>query len=533
MITAKHYSYNSFLESITRDKWQRIGINRRAGVCAPLFSIYSNSSLGIGEISDLKLLIDWAKQTGLTIIQLLPINDTGFSFTPYDSQSSFALDPIYLHIENLVEINPDDEIKNKIDRVKQDPKFKQQNVNYEIKKIKLDILWEIFLKADRENPRFDAFIKANNFWIHDYALYKALKDKHEQRSWTEWTAEISADPLLVSFYTWLQWQLYEQFKAVKEYAQSLGILLLGDLPLFVSYDSADVWSHKECFKLDSVSGAPPDAYSETGQRWGMPVYNWEEMAKRNYDYYINKLKYAQNFYDLFRIDHAIGLFRVWTIANDEPFENAGLNGVFDPENEEIWEEHGKVLYHMILDNSSMLPCAEDLGIVPDCSPKVLEEFAIPGIEVQRWLKTSKGDEFLASEEYRKNSMAVISTHDMSHFALWWVEEATEEGKKLFIRYCRNADDTREQAAIQIKEAVKLALEKISDSASIFSIQLIHDWLSLGDFQILQKKESRINLPGTVALTNWSFRLPISLEQLNQLEINDLIREINYNSQRVS
>lgn len=533
MIETKKYTYNEFLKSPTKDQWHKIGIQRRAGVCTPLFSIYSQNSLGIGEIPDLELLIDWCEQTGLSIIQLLPLNDTGFNFTPYDSQSSFALDPMYLSLDKLTEVHITNEIKNQIQQTNEDPKFKEQNVNYEIKKIKLDLLWKIFLKSDRANPRFDAFIEKNKFWIHDYSLFKALKDNQGQRSWIEWGKDLKeGDPEKITFYSWLQWQLFEQFTVVKAYAKTKNILILGDLPLFVSFDSADVWANQAYFKLDYMSGAPPDAYCKKGQRWGMPTYNWEAMAEHNYDYYINKLKYAENFYDMFRIDHAIGLFRVWSIPSSEPIENGSENGAFDPADESIWEEHGKIIYKVIIENTSMLPCAEDLGAVPDCSPIVLKELSIPGLEVQRWLKNKANDSLRPVEEYRKNSIAVISTHDMAHFAVWWNSEATEEEKKLFLAYCQNESSIENQAEKSLTEIMKLAIEKISKSASIFSIQIIHDWLTLKGFDSLEAKSSRVNLPGIVSKDNWSIRMPISLEEMKQLEINKLIKEINIDSQRI-
>ena len=161
---------------------------------------------------------------------------------------------------------------------------------------------------------------------------------------------------------------------------------MGDIPFLVSKNSADVWAYKNYFKLDLSSGAPPDMYFSNGQRWGMPPYNWTNIAADNYAYIRHRLNYAQNFYNMFRIDHFVGLFRIWTIENKTPEEYGGMAGHFDPENENEWEHHGRTILSEMNQSTDMLPCAEDLGTVPVCSDKILKEFGVTGISVQRWEK---------------------------------------------------------------------------------------------------------------------------------------------------
>ena len=241
---------------------------------------------------------------------------------------------------------------------------------------------------------------------------------------------------MLNFYFWVQWQAYEQFKIIKGYAKEKGILILGDIPLLVSRDSADVWANQKYFNLDFSSGAPPDVYFANGQRWGMPTYNLYEIEKDGYEYFKRRLKYAENFYDMFRIDHFVGLLRVWTIRLDEPAESAGLNGKFEPESEHLWEDNAKKILDVIISCCDMLPCAEDLGTVPDVSFKILNEYGIPGIDIQRWKKHWGGDyEFVKPEEYRINSIASISTHDSSFFPVWWKFEAGTIDEVLFKRLC--------------------------------------------------------------------------------------------------
>lgn len=442
--------YEKFLETRSKKQWQKIGLARRAGVATPLFSIYSEKSVGIGELPDLKLLVDWCKLTGMSIIQLLPMNDVGFDFRPYDSQSSFALEPMYLSLENLSEVSADF-FKTEIDCLRKKFPAGAGKVNYAIKAKKLEVLWKIFKYSPKKSSHaFQQFVRQNSFWIKDYALFKVIKETNGGKSWEEWepalrNREESALKAFESkfsesllFHMWLQWQLFEQFLDTKKYAERKGVLFMGDLPLLVSRDSADVWAHQDYFKLDAISGAPPDAFFAKGQRWGMPPYRWEAIAKNRDDYVIQKLKYAQNFYDLFRIDHVVGIFRIWTIPSSEPYENGGLNGTFDPRDEHLWEEHGRRILSTMVDHAKMLACAEDLGVVPDCSYKVLDELGIIGMDVVRWKKNWKTDfEFSTPENYRPNSITVFSTHDMTSLAGWWEFEAGTVDEMMFARKCES------------------------------------------------------------------------------------------------
>ena len=231
---------------------------------------------------------------------------------------------------------------------------------------------------------------------------------------------------------------FEQFRETKAYATQKGVLLMGDLPFLVSRDSADVWSRQDYFKLDLASGAPPDMLYSKGQRWGMPPYNWPNIAAHGYDYVIEKLKYAANFYDMYRIDHVVGMFRVWTIPISEPLATAGINGTFDPVDEKEWEAHGRSLLDVLLDNTGMLACAEDLGTVPACTFRVLDEYGIPGIDVQRWTRDwNKTYDFKNAGTYRPVAVATLATHDTSTLQGWWQFEAGTVDKGLFERACQN------------------------------------------------------------------------------------------------
>jgi len=175
---------------------------------------------------------------------------------------------------------------------------------------------------------------------------------------------------------------------------------MGDIPLLVSRDSVDVWSQQNYFELHNSAGAPPDMYFSKGQRWGMPPYNWGNIANDNWKYIKNKLKYAENFFNMYRIDHFVGLFRIWSIPLSIPEEFSGTKGNYEPLHEYLWESHGKKIISEMVSATDMLPCAEDLGTVPECSYQVLKEFGIPGMDVMRWNKIyTDGFDFKAPTDY--------------------------------------------------------------------------------------------------------------------------------------
>ncbi|MCX7698047.1 MAG: 4-alpha-glucanotransferase, partial [Candidatus Goldbacteria bacterium] len=439
--------YKQFLNSKLSRQWQKIGIKRRAGVLVPLFCIYSEDSVGIGEIPDICLIVEWCKEVGFTFIQLLPLNDTGFNFTPYDCQTTFGLDPMYLSLEKIEGVEIADFVSD-IENLRVKFSFPRKNVDYGIKQEKLKILWKMYQSIKEIPIQLEEYEEKNRHWVKDYAIFKVLKEKYREKSWEEWEEKFkfrekdvldefyNKEKERINFYIWLQWQLYLQMRVVREYAEIKGVLIMGDLPFLVSRDSADVWTHQNYFKLNLVAGAPPDMYFAKGQRWGMPPYNWKVIEENNFDYIKQKVKYAENFYHMYRIDHFVGLFRIWTIDINEPKETYGLNGRFDPTDEKKWKEHGEKILINMTEDADMLPCAEDLGIIPKCSYEVLEEFGIPGIDVQRWKRDwGKTYEFIEPQEYRINSIATISTHDMSPFILWWKEEVGTVDKYLVKKWC--------------------------------------------------------------------------------------------------
>jgi len=412
---------------------------RRVGILTPLFSLYSKNSIGLGDFADLKLLIDWAKDCGNSVIQLLPMNEVGPVFCPYDALSSFALEPMYITL-------PAPRIK----ALRKSFPTGKGYVNYAVKGARTKVLQEIFSKKEQKEcaAEINNFKKENTYWLSDFALFKALKAHHKGSPWYEWEdkfknreshalADFKAGHTEeIEFEVWLQYLAFRQFKEVLAYAESKKVQLLGDLPILVSRDSADVWQHPGFFKLEYAAGAPPDMYCAKGQRWGMPTYNWQRIADNGYRYLKEKLHYAENFYDMLRIDHVVGLFRIWSIPYNEPLENQGLNGFFDPQDESKWEEQGRRILKVIVKSSKMQILAEDLGVIPKSCPKVIEELGIPGNDVQRWAKDwQMRHDFLEPDEYRLLSVAMLSTHDTTNWPAWWENEAGTVDEALIMRRC--------------------------------------------------------------------------------------------------
>jgi len=590
------------LKTLSSDKWKAIGTHKRAGLLVPLFSVYSKNSAGIGDFDDLKLLIDLCEKTGCSIIQLLPMNEIGATFCPYDAISSFALELSYVSLRSISS-TMSKAVKSRIDGIRKFFPAGTGHVDYAVREEKRQALWDIFVAhGERPSPDFKKFTESNKHWLDDFALYKVLKNYNLGKPWYDWRegyAYRDGDALSqfreeherdIAFQKWIQWVLCGQFTAAKEYAASKGILIKGDLPILISRDSADVWAHPGYFKLDFAAGAPPDMYCSKGQRWGVPTYDWEKIAADGYKYIREKLRYAENFYDILRIDHVVGLFRIWSIPSDEPAENEGLKGFFDPSDENVWDAHGRRILSAMMESTKMLLCAEDLGMIPKTCPETLKEFGIPGNEVERWVKDwSVTHDFLAPGKYRDISVAMLSTHDTTNWAAWWENEAGTVDEVLFIRKCRergidfervkedlfdakrsrrgrlrwrDAVETKEicidllgkreeelrdfidmyentyrekeklWAQLKLKGAmrekcdariVRAALNITLSSRSVFSIELLIDYLYLADLFKGDPYKNRINIPGTVARTNWSLTIPVPLEDLLEHRVVEEIK----------
>ena len=321
---------------------------RGAGVSVPLFSLRTERSGGIGEYPDLIKLVDWVKQCGLKLIQLLPLNDTVATHSwvdtyPYKSISSIALNPDYINI-NKIGILEDENLL--IGFMKALTGFNAMDtVHYEeVHKVKVKFFKFIFEQQMDQllnDPTYKNFFSENQEWLIPYAAFCYLRDKYktaEFRKWPEYGSfnqraieELSSpgtnDYPLIAIHYFIQYQAHKQLSEAAEYARKNRIVLKGDIPIGISPNSVDAWVHPELFNLDQQAGAPPDQFSDLGQNWGFPTYRWDKMAENGYSWWIKRLKHLSLFFDAIRIDHIQGLFRIWEIPADQI---QGIMGHFFP-----------------------------------------------------------------------------------------------------------------------------------------------------------------------------------------------------------
>ncbi|MDR0382655.1 MAG: 4-alpha-glucanotransferase [Spirochaetaceae bacterium] len=299
---------------------------RLIGVVVPLGALRGEAGSVIGEFPDLVEFARLCKKMNVGLIQILPVNDTGFDSSPYSALSAFALNPIYLRIADLKEAS---QYKKKWDEVcaefGSEPRFSY----YKIVLAKLELLHRIFNDNVNEIER-DAMIDIwtqKNDWVKTYAIFRRLKEENGGKSWKEWNSfqKINAKDVETLwnnpehkrehlFWVWLQMNLDSQFKAAADEVASLGIALKGDIPIMMNMDSCDVWAHPEYFYIKFSAGAPPDMYSNEGQNWGFPIYNWTAQAKHGYSWWRSRIKIAEKYYKALRIDHILGFFRIWAVS---------------------------------------------------------------------------------------------------------------------------------------------------------------------------------------------------------------------------
>ena len=315
---------------------------RGAGVAVPVFSLRSRESFGVGEFNDIKYLVDWAVKTGQSILQLLPVNDTTLTHTwqdsyPYNAVSSFALHPQFIHLP-AAGVCEDEAYKSKKAQLEALPAFDYEAVN----QAKLALLKQLYQgekgKETLASEAYNAFVGANREWLLPYAVFSVLRDMNgtpDFNQWGEWAryssekaaAFAAAHSAEVGFYCYLQYLLDTQLKEAVAYAHEHGVAIKGDLPIGVSAASVDVWQHPDLFYLDSQAGAPPDFFTQDGQNWGFPTYNWEKMAQDRYAWWRARLAKMSQYFDAFRIDHILGFFRIWEIPSSV---KSGILGHFNP-----------------------------------------------------------------------------------------------------------------------------------------------------------------------------------------------------------
>jgi len=499
------------LQSAVGPQWSHIGVKHHHGIDLPLSALHSKESCGIGEFYDLIPMIDWCGSIGMDVIQLLPLNDTGDETSPFFAQSAQALNPLFLSLHKLPGVDESKLIElrnfNALPRV---PYHDVQSHKLIFFRTYFDEVGASVLKE----KEFEQY-RQDNKWVESYALFKVLKNLMSKNHWQTWPIELQFlkkeqfDELAekyakeMNFYIFLQYLCYQQMTAVRDYGKKKGVFLKGDIPILISPDSADVWRYSDAFNLTVSAGAPPDNYNAEGQVWGLPIFNWDMIKGQNYDWWRTRLTYAAHFYDIYRIDHVVGFFRIWAIPHGEPAKN----GKFIPEKEENWLAHGTEILSILVDHSPMLPIAEDLGAVPPSVRTVLTRMGICGTKVMRWEKTANDDHFINPMHYNPVSMTTVSTHDSETLELWWKNNPQEA--QLF------ATDKGWMYTPQLTKAQRREILWDSHhSSSLFHINLIGEYLALFPELVWEDPHAeRINVPGIVAPTNWTYRIRPSVEEL--------------------
>lgn len=319
-----------------------------AGLAIPVFSLRSKESHGIGDFADLKPMIDWAKKTGQSMIQLLPINDTSAHMSwqdsyPYNCISTQALHPIYLNLTAVGTLSDEKLAKT----LKKEGRLLNHKVFIDYEEVwesKMSFLKAIYGEQKEDTlaePGYYTFTKHNKEWLFPYAAFCVLRDRYKTADFRQWgehavfsedllnhlTAKTSEYYSDLYFYIFVQYHLHKQMSGVKEYAHANGVALKGDITIGISRNSVEAWQYPGLFNFNQQAGAPPDAFSPQGQNWGFPTYNWEEMEKNNYAWWKNRFTHFSNYFDAYRIDHILGFFRIWEIPTGD---NSGLMGHFSP-----------------------------------------------------------------------------------------------------------------------------------------------------------------------------------------------------------
>jgi len=312
---------------------------RLLGAAVPVGALRSKKGIGVGEFSDLADFAVLCKKMRVGLIQILPVNDTGFESSPYSSLTAFGLHPLYLRIEELDEFAAaGDSVKKRIKKARDNFDKNTRFHHYQVLKEKLEICREVY-EASKEqivkNSALSSWIDQNS-WVKQYAVYRRLKEKNDQKSWKDWSEYSSVTAADIDklwndkslreehiFWAWLQHALDVQFSKAAQAIKDAGLVLEGDLPILMNEDSCDVWAHPENFIQELSAGAPPDMYSPDGQNWGFPIYNWEAQEKDNFSWWKKRLAIAGKYYQAYRIDHVLGFFRIWASSHRDYSSSIG------------------------------------------------------------------------------------------------------------------------------------------------------------------------------------------------------------------
>ncbi|NDJ60738.1 MAG: 4-alpha-glucanotransferase [Chloroflexi bacterium] len=470
---------------------------------------------GIGDAGEWAYrFVDYLAAAGQTVWQMLPLGPTSYGDSPYQSLSAFAGNPLLISLDKLVEagwLTTED--------VAIVPGFSDERVDYgNVIPYHFEMLAKahqnFFTKADaRTRAIYSAWSQKEAHWLEDFALFMALKNSHDGRPWVEWPeGEALRHPHAldearqrlgteISQHHFYQWLFHTQWMNLKEYANNLGIRLIGDLPIFVAHDSSDVWANPELFYLDErgnptvVAGVPPDYFSQTGQRWGNPHYHWDRLEKREYRWWTQRLESTLEWVDIVRIDHFRGFEAYWEIPASEETAVRG-QWVKGP---------GIPFFEVVREKLGSLPIvAEDLGLITPEVEAIRDHFDFPGMKVLHfaWGDLSGKNPFLP-HNHTKNSIVYTGTHDNNTTIGWWKEEVTEE-----MRHHLGVFTERE-----ISEPHWILIRMAWGSVGHTAVAPMQDLLGLDE-------RHRMNTPGSLG-GNWAWRMKV--DELENQGVRDRLR----------
>lgn len=449
---------------------------------------------GMGALgNEAKAFIDFLHLAKQTYWQILPLGPTGYGDSPYQCFSSNAGNPYLIDIDTLVNdglITADD--------IPELVVADDTRIDYGLV---IDHKMGILKTAKNNfkpegNNEYTFFLQANAHWLNDYALFMALKEKFDKRPWYEWEndyrlrnqsvllKETLALKVSIEFQQFIQYVFFKQWKDIKNYANSKGVQIIGDIPIYVAMDSSDTWCNPELFQFDNnknpvvVGGCPPDYFSETGQLWGNPIFNYHKMEEDGFAWWINRIRASLALYDYVRVDHFRGFSGYWSIPYGEP---TAVNGK--------WVDGpGKKLFYAIKNALGDIPIiAEDLGLITPDVTELRDHFNLPGMKILQFAFDSAESNDYIPHNYIKNCVVYTGTHD-NDTVLGWYEKAKEADQKYFLEYIHS------DGSDICKDLIRVAWASVANTAII----PMQDLLRLGG-------DARMNLPGTT-VNNWLWRM---------------------------
>ena len=474
------------------------------------------SPFGIGDLGPSAFAyLEWLKDAGVRWWQVLPLHPPGPGNSPYSAISTFAGSELLISPALLVEDGLLSE-----EELADPPTFPDQRVDFAaVAPFKLGLLHSAYRRFRERRPpalveELAAFHETHREWLGDYAIFRALRDAHGRKAWYEWPSELTRrepEALLdwmeahreeVGFVEFCQMLFFRQWSALRRRANELGVGVFGDVPIFVARDSAEVWAHPELFLLDDdqrptvVAGVPPDYFSDTGQLWGNPLYDWDCMARDGYSWWVQRLRHALAMVDIVRLDHFRGFASYWEVPADE---DTAVNGRWMP-------GPGHALFDAVAAELGSLPLvAEDLGEITPDVVALRKELGVPGMAILQFGFSPTPRSTFIPYALERDLVVYTGTHDNNTTLGWYSDDATEEEKDLVRRY--TASSGREINW----ELIRLAMASVADTAIVPH----QDLAGLG-------AESRMNTP-SVGEGNWSFRLtPRMLDEGIQGRLRDLI-----------